>query len=237
MNLDGKQGELAGGEAYFDRVAREWDELRASFFSDAVRDQALAAAKLERNRIAADIGSGTGFMSEGLIRLGVRVIAIDQSEAMLEVLRNKFPANGALEVRRGYADDIPIADDAVDYAFANMYLHHVEKPPHAIREMVRILKPGGKLVVTDLDEHNFEFLRAPWNAARLRAVVDSTLGALTAVGAPATWVLSNHDVVRHVTRYGRPQSEGRGPRHDVGDPPPDLERGTRRARAAARADP
>ena len=181
MNLDGKQGELAGGEAYFDRVAREWDELRASFFSDAVRDQALAAAKLQRDRIAADIGSGTGFMSEGLIRLGVRVIAIDQSEAMLEVLRNKFPANGALEVRRGYADDIPIADDAVDYAFANMYLHHVEKPPHAIREMVRILKPGGKLVVTDLDEHNFEFLRAEhhdrWMGFRRQDVQDWLRGA------------------------------------------------------------
>jgi ubiquinone/menaquinone biosynthesis C-methylase UbiE len=181
MNLDGKQGELAGGEAYFDRVAREWDELRASFFSDAVRDQALAAAKLQRDRIAADIGSGTGFMSEGLIRLGVRVIAIDQSEAMLEVLRNKLPANGALEVRRGYADDIPIADDAVDYAFANMYLHHVEKPPHAIREMVRILKPGGKLVITDLDEHNFEFLRAEhhdrWMGFRRQDVQDWLRGA------------------------------------------------------------
>jgi ubiquinone/menaquinone biosynthesis C-methylase UbiE len=181
MNLDGKQGELAGGEAYFDRVAREWDELRASFFSDAVRDQALAAAKLQRDRIAADIGSGTGFMSEGLVRLGVRVIAIDQSEAMLEVLRNKFPANGALEVRRGYADDIPIADDAVDYAFANMYLHHVEEPPHAIREMVRILKPGGKLVITDLDEHQFEFLRAEhhdrWMGFRRQDVQDWLRGA------------------------------------------------------------
>src|SRR2546423_6848824 len=115
-------------------------------------------------------------MTEGLVRLGVRVIAIDQSEAMLEVLRTKFPANGAVEVRRGYADDIPIADDAVEYAFANMYLHHVEEPAHAIREMVRILKPGGKLVITDLDEHNFEFLRAQhhdrWMGFRRQDVQD-----------------------------------------------------------------
>ncbi|PRX02062.1 UNVERIFIED_ORG: alpha-glucosidase [Actinomadura viridilutea] len=79
---------------------------------------------------------------------------------------------------------------------------------------------------------NFDFLRAPWDAARLREVVDSTLGALTEVGAPATWVLSNHDVVRHVTRYGREHTESRGPVHDPGDSL-DLERGTRRARAAA----
>jgi SAM-dependent methyltransferase len=47
----------------------------------------------------------------------------------------------------------------VDYAFANMYLYHVESPADAIKEMARILKPGGKLVITDLDEHKFEFLR------------------------------------------------------------------------------
>ncbi|MBX6768936.1 MAG: glycoside hydrolase family 13 protein, partial [Actinomadura rubrobrunea] len=79
---------------------------------------------------------------------------------------------------------------------------------------------------------NFDFLRAPWDAARLREVVDSTLGALTEVGAPATWVLSNHDVVRHVTRYGREHTESRGPVHDPGESL-DLEQGTRRARAAA----
>ena len=79
---------------------------------------------------------------------------------------------------------------------------------------------------------NFDFLRAPWDAARLRAVIDSSMGALASVGAPATWVLSNHDVVRHVTRYGRPHTEGRGPRHDVHEPL-DLELGVRRARAAA----
>jgi alpha-glucosidase len=79
---------------------------------------------------------------------------------------------------------------------------------------------------------NFDFLRAPWDAARLRAVIDMTVEALGTVGSPATWVLSNHDVVRHVTRYGRPHTEGRGPRHDVREPL-DMELGTRRARAAA----
>jgi alpha-glucosidase len=49
---------------------------------------------------------------------------------------------------------------------------------------------------------NFDFLRCAWDAGALRAVIDRTLEALHAVGAPATWVLSNHDVVRHVTRFG-----------------------------------
>ncbi|HVF13160.1 MAG TPA: glycoside hydrolase family 13 protein [Acidimicrobiales bacterium] len=49
---------------------------------------------------------------------------------------------------------------------------------------------------------NFEFLQAPWEAAGMRAAIDTSIAALAAVGAPPTWVLSNHDVVRHVTRYG-----------------------------------
>jgi alpha-glucosidase len=69
---------------------------------------------------------------------------------------------------------------------------------------------------------NFDFLRCSWDARALRGVIDSSIGALHAVGAPTTWVLSNHDVTRHVTRYGRP---GR-------DEPADLEVGRRRARAA-----
>jgi glycosidase len=50
---------------------------------------------------------------------------------------------------------------------------------------------------------NLDFLCAPWDAAKLHAVIDSTLANHAPVGAPATWVLSNHDVTRHVTRYGR----------------------------------
>lgn len=49
---------------------------------------------------------------------------------------------------------------------------------------------------------NFNYLIAGWDAAATRRVVDQTLAELAEVGAPATWVLSNHDVVRHVTRYG-----------------------------------
>ncbi|MFJ7207424.1 glycoside hydrolase family 13 protein [Streptomyces sp. NPDC098789] len=49
---------------------------------------------------------------------------------------------------------------------------------------------------------NFRFLKCPWDAEAMRTVIDGSLAATTAVGAPTTWVLSNHDVVRHVTRYG-----------------------------------
>jgi alpha-glucosidase len=79
---------------------------------------------------------------------------------------------------------------------------------------------------------NFDFLCCPWDAARLRACIDETLRAHAPVGAPATWVLSNHDVTRHVTRYGRDDTSfSFAERHEGA--PVDLERGEARARAAA----
>jgi alpha-glucosidase len=79
---------------------------------------------------------------------------------------------------------------------------------------------------------NFDFLSCPWDATRLRAVVDATLAAHAPVNAPATWVLSNHDVTRHVTRYGRADTSFSfaDRQHRA---PTDLWLGTRRARAAA----
>ena len=144
---------------YFDRVAKDWDEMRESFFSDEVREEALSTAAVQKGKIAADIGAGTGFISKGLIQKGLQVIAVDQSEAILKEMKRKFAGIETIDYRVGQAQNLPIPDATVDYAFANMYLHHVESPSEAIAEMVRILKPGGKLVITDLDEHEFDFLR------------------------------------------------------------------------------
>jgi ubiquinone/menaquinone biosynthesis C-methylase UbiE len=145
---------------YFDQVAGQWDALRASFYPDSVRDLALAAADVQAGQLGADIGAGTGFITAGLIGSGLRVIAVDQSEAMLAQMRGNFPDVDAIDYRAGESESLPIHDAIIDCVFANMYLHHVESPLAAINEMARILKPGGKLVITDLDEHRFEFLRA-----------------------------------------------------------------------------
>jgi alpha-glucosidase len=79
---------------------------------------------------------------------------------------------------------------------------------------------------------NFEFMEARWSPAELREVVDVSLAAGDLVGAPTTWVLSNHDVVRHATRLGYEGSRGRMPGIGADDPQPDTGLGLRRARAA-----
>ncbi|GAA1057892.1 alpha-glucosidase [Agromyces luteolus] len=79
---------------------------------------------------------------------------------------------------------------------------------------------------------NFDFMGRPWDAAELRASIDLMLDAHAPVGAPSTWVLSNHDVTRPVTRYGREDSGFAFARKRFGTPT-DVALGTRRARAAA----
>ncbi len=87
---------------------------------------------------------------------------------------------------------------------------HVFAGPHPVRRGVGpVAVPAGP--VRGLDEmhqaFNFGYLESEWDAANLRSVIDRSMAANDAVGAPTTWVLSNHDVVRHVSRprpAGRP---------------------------------
>jgi alpha-glucosidase len=79
---------------------------------------------------------------------------------------------------------------------------------------------------------NFEYLEAYWTASAQYLVISRSLAAASAVGATTTWVLSNHDVIRHASRLGLPIGTPRPQGIGVGDPQPDAALGLRRARAA-----
>lgn len=164
-------------KGYFAQVAGDWDRMRAGFYSENVRQSALALAGIDPASVnpagigpdqpdaaglsAADLGAGTGFVTEALLAAGLKVFAVDQSPAMLAELAGKF-ANAAsphrLTVLQGMAEALPLPDASVDFVFANMFLHHVDDPAVAIAEMARVVRPGGRVVLTDLDRHSHEFL-------------------------------------------------------------------------------
>lgn len=148
----------AGTREYFDQVAARWDEMRKAFFGEGVRNAAVRAANINAASVVADVGIGTGFIAEAVLAAGARVIGIDSSEGMLMQVRSRF-ADKLFEARAGDVESLPLGDEEVDAVLANMVLHHAEDPPRAICEMVRALKPGGMLVITDADEHNEEWLR------------------------------------------------------------------------------
>jgi ubiquinone/menaquinone biosynthesis C-methylase UbiE len=144
---------------YFEKVATQWDDLRTGYFTEAVREAAIAKAYLHPTMTVADIGAGTGFMSAGLAPLVSRVHVLDGSAAMLEVARKNLAqfANVEFQLADGLA--LPLPHASLDAAFANMYLHHCPKPLAAIREMLRTLRPGGRLVITDMDTHTHTWLK------------------------------------------------------------------------------
>jgi ubiquinone/menaquinone biosynthesis C-methylase UbiE len=78
---------------------------------------------------------------------------------MLAVARQNLAQFTNVEYHLAEGTQIPLPDSSVDAVLANMYLHHAPDPAAAIREMARILRPGGRLVITDSDEHTYTWLR------------------------------------------------------------------------------
>jgi len=144
--------------AYFEKVAEQWDNLRSQYFSEAVRESAFQKAYLHPKMTVADVSAGTGFVAAGLAPLVKHVHVLDSSTEMIEVARKNLAAFENVEIHVADGLALPLPDASLDTVFANMYLHHCSDPLAAICEMVRLLRPGGRLVITDIDAHPYEWL-------------------------------------------------------------------------------
>ncbi len=107
--------------------------------------------------IVADLGSGEGLLSELLARRCAKVIAVDNSEKMVEFGAKKAKKNGLknLEFRLGDLENPPIEPASVDLVVLSQALHHATEPDTAIKSAFAILKPGGQILILDLLKHNF----------------------------------------------------------------------------------
>jgi len=143
-----------------------FDELAGRFGKDYVPGRswkALAEALLKamNYRHVADLGAGEGTLSQLLAQRAEKVIAIDLSPKMVDYAQKLAVSNGLanLEFRIGDIEDPPIADSSIDLAILSQALHHAENPQRAIDSAHRILRPGGRLIVLDLLQHNFSEAR------------------------------------------------------------------------------
>ncbi|WP_370330542.1 glycoside hydrolase family 13 protein [Mycolicibacterium hippocampi] len=193
-----------------DEVRREFEDILAFWF-----DRGVDGFRID---VAHGLVKEAGLPDEG----GVA----DTSQTLVEH-REGHPAwdqEGVHEVYRGWRSV------AERYSPERIFIAEAWVPSN--ERLARYLRPDELHTA-----FQFDFLRAPWRAELLRAVVDDAIAAAATVGAPPTWVLSNHDVTRTVTRFSRSQ-----PTHLVGadwergrwgDEDPDHVLGRRRARAAA----
>lgn len=146
----------ADSQAFFGRVAGEWDDLRTQLFGDRFTQAGLLSL-VNPTWAVADLGCGTGNASELLAPYVHKVIAVDQSEAMLAAARKRLAGVANVEFVAGSLHRLPLADASVDAAVCVLVLHHLEEPGAALREMRRILRTdhgGGCGLVIDMVEHD-----------------------------------------------------------------------------------
>ena len=146
-----------------DRAADYFDKLAGKFGRTYVPGrswQALAHGllRLMPPMIIADMGAGEGTLSQLLARTAKQVIAIDNSPKMVEYGARIAAENGYanLEYRLGDLEEPPIESATVDVVLFSQALHHASRPQRAVESALRILKPGGRILILDLASHTYE---------------------------------------------------------------------------------
>jgi ubiquinone/menaquinone biosynthesis C-methylase UbiE/predicted transcriptional regulator len=149
-----------------DKTRAFFDEMAGRFGREYVPGRswkgfAEALLLLLPPMVIADLGAGEGTFSLLLAQRAKQVIAVDNSEKMVEYGTQLARRQGAktLEYRQGDLEEVPIADASVDLALFSQSLHHALHPERAVGEAWRILRPGGRIAVLDLGRHRFEEAR------------------------------------------------------------------------------
>ncbi|MGD0668259.1 MAG: metalloregulator ArsR/SmtB family transcription factor [Bryobacteraceae bacterium] len=149
-----------------DKMRRYFDELAGKFGRQYVPGRswkgiAEALLSLMPPLVIADLGAGEGTIAQLLAQRARRVIAIDNAPKMVKFGAALARKNGIanLEYRLGDLEDVPIRSGTVDVAFLSQALHHAAHPQRAVAEAWRILKPGGRAAILDLNRHHFEEAR------------------------------------------------------------------------------
>ena len=134
--------------------------MRLAYYDERVIEKMVEISGLSEAATVADVGTGTGFVAAGVASRAGRVLAVDNSQAMLDVARANLGALGLtnVELIEGEVTALPLASDSVDAAFANMVMHLAEDPVAILEETARVVKPGGSVAVVDAVEHHYEWM-------------------------------------------------------------------------------
>lgn len=156
----------AATRQFFDEIAPEWDRMTAEVLGD------LDLTKEIRDRLtscdcAADIGCGPGDMLEILAGISHQVIGVDNSPKMLELAEERFSGDARMSLRIGEMTHLPLRDWEADCTVMSLVLHHLARPLDALKEVGRVLKIGGKLLVAEFDRHENELMRSEYGDRRL----------------------------------------------------------------------
>lgn len=129
-------------------LASEYDRRWAFYVSATVRET-LRRAKLDEVTSVLDVACGTGAILAALRerQTGLSLAGVDASREMLAVAREKL--GSTVDLREGFAERLPLSDHTFDLVVSANSFHYFRQPELALREMHRVLRPGGRLVITD----------------------------------------------------------------------------------------
>jgi len=150
---------------FFNAIAEDWDALNREVLGDFDLAGAVCAAMPSPCGVAVDLGCGTGTVLERMSMHARERIGVDGSPRMLELARRRFTAPGGqgedthVSLRIGELEHLPLRDGEAHFACINLVLHHLSEPFTALKEIRRILQPGGLLLATDFDKHGNEQMR------------------------------------------------------------------------------
>jgi ArsR family transcriptional regulator len=138
---------------FFDASSEGWDALRDELFGDSFVLHALMGL-VPGHWVVADLGCGTGLVSEALAPFVERVVGVDSSAPMLQRAEQRLERFDNVELQQAELESLPIQNDQVDIATLILVLHHVEEPKQAVREAARCLRPGGRILIVDMLPHD-----------------------------------------------------------------------------------
>lgn len=145
-------------QTFFATASAEWDALRADLFGVRA-DLTAAFALLSPDLVVGDLGCGTGSLTAALAPHVQHVHALDASPAMLESARVRLAAFDNVSVAEGALEALPLYHGVLDVAVLMLVLHHVADPVRALREVHRVLRPGGRVLIADMRPHAHERYR------------------------------------------------------------------------------
>lgn len=172
---------ISRSEQFFASSAGEWDRLRDDLFGPRF-DLLAMAWLLGSDLTVGDLACGTGRVAEALAPAVGKVLAIDQSEGMLEAAHRRLDDFENVELREGRLESLPIADHTLDVAALFLALHLSPDPLRVLSEARRVLRPGGRLLVVDLLPHAREELRQEMGHVWLGFSQDQMAGYLQPAG-------------------------------------------------------
>jgi ubiquinone/menaquinone biosynthesis C-methylase UbiE len=141
---------------YFDRIASgydEWYRTKTGQYVDRVEKWLVFSMMRTRSGKALDLGCGTGNCPLELLKRGFDVIGLDASEGMLEVARSK-----GLNCVKGDAYELPFEDETFDLVLSVTMFEFIHEPERALREIHRVLKPGGEVVIGTMNGRSAWFI-------------------------------------------------------------------------------